>query len=211
MERITEDKIFESYRDYLNYQIDKLNREYIKHYDDGQRRAIEILFDGIDKKSKILDCGCGDGCGLKCFKDMGFNNVAGIDIRRDWIETLQKQGYEYFICDMHDLRIFGDNEFDIIWASHVLEHAYDPEKVLAEWKRILKPSGAIILVLPYPVSIDTEHKRRAHCGAKKIGIDINDEAKTLCGYLQNRDFKIIDKRFDDFREKETWLVLGLVR
>lgn len=201
-----EDKTFESYKDYLDYQ--KACKGYVEHYDDGQRRAIGILFDGIDKKSKILDCGCGNGCGLKHFRDIGFNNVVGIDIRWDWVEILKKQGFEYFVCDMHDLGVFRDDEFDIIWASHVLEHAYDPEKVLTEWKRVLKPSGTIVMILPYPTLVDSEHLRRAHCGAKKIGLDVDDGAQTLCSYLQNKGFKVVDKRFDNFREPEIWLVLG---
>lgn len=40
--------------------------------------------------------------------------------------------------------------YDFILSSHNLEHFANPVKALNEWKRVLRPGGAIILVLPYP-------------------------------------------------------------
>ncbi len=44
---------------------------------------------------------------------------------------------------------FGDNSFDFLYASHVLEHVQDDCKALAEIKRVLKPKG--IAILPVPI------------------------------------------------------------
>ena len=45
---------------------------------------------------------------------------------------------------------FADETFDLIYASHVLEHVawYQLESVLAEWVRILKVGGSIEVWLP---------------------------------------------------------------
>ena len=60
----------------------------------------------------------------------------------------------------HDLNVLplpvGDNTFDCIMASHVLEHI-DRDKFLpliAEFHRILKPNGHLIGVTPYGMSDD---------------------------------------------------------
>ena len=54
-------------------------------------------------------------------------------------------------CDMRNLP-FKDNEFDFVYASHVLEHIDDDIKALTEVKRILKSNG--IAILPIPVVND---------------------------------------------------------
>jgi SAM-dependent methyltransferase len=44
---------------------------------------------------------------------------------------------------------FGDETYDFIFASHVLEHIPDDQKAISEIRRILKPNG--IAILPVPI------------------------------------------------------------
>lgn len=55
-----------------------------------------------------------------------------------------------YVLDAFNTMPFPDNTFDLIYASHVLEHAiwYQNIKVLKEWIRILKPNGKIELWVP---------------------------------------------------------------
>ena len=45
---------------------------------------------------------------------------------------------------------FEDNTFDLVYASHVLEHIpwYKVEEVVKEWVRILKPGGVLEVWVP---------------------------------------------------------------
>lgn len=43
---------------------------------------------------------------------------------------------------------FDDNTFDVIFCSHVLEHIEDDHKAMTELRRILKPDGFAILIVP---------------------------------------------------------------
>jgi SAM-dependent methyltransferase len=49
--------------------------------------------------------------------------------------------------DMHRMP-FADGEFDLVFATHVLEHAYEPRRALAEVTRVLKPGGRLWVQLP---------------------------------------------------------------
>jgi len=49
-----------------------------------------------------------------------------------------------------DLRGLADSSFDCIVSSHCLEHVANPLGALAEWARVTKPGGHLLLVLPDP-------------------------------------------------------------
>ena len=48
-----------------------------------------------------------------------------------------------------------DNTFDVVICNHVLEHVNDANKAFAEIKRILKPGGWAILLVPINPDVDT--------------------------------------------------------
>jgi SAM-dependent methyltransferase len=52
------------------------------------------------------------------------------------------------IAEACDASAIADESYDFVAASHVLEHVANPLRALQEWKRILKPSGTILVVLP---------------------------------------------------------------
>lgn len=42
-----------------------------------------------------------------------------------------------------------DGAYDALLASHVIEHLADPLGALAEWRRVVRPGGHILLVVPH--------------------------------------------------------------
>jgi SAM-dependent methyltransferase len=48
---------------------------------------------------------------------------------------------------------YRDEFFDVVVAADTLEHAFDPRKVLAEVRRVLKPGGVFAASLPVPDSL----------------------------------------------------------
>lgn len=44
---------------------------------------------------------------------------------------------------------FNDNSFDCAFATEVLEHCPDPEKILKEVHRVLKPGGVFFFTVPF--------------------------------------------------------------
>lgn len=53
-----------------------------------------------------------------------------------------------FISDATDLGGIRDATYDFLLSSNCLEHVANPIKALMEWRRILKPGGVMLLVLP---------------------------------------------------------------
>ncbi len=103
----------------------------------------------INNKTMILDIGCGNGLigeGLikkyKC-------KMVGIDISSSALNMAKQKGYDVRFCDLdHGGLPFEDNYFDIIIASAIIEHIYDPKILLEEAYRVLGQRGKIIILTP---------------------------------------------------------------
>lgn len=53
-----------------------------------------------------------------------------------------------FISDAVDLSAIGDESYDLLISSHVIEHIANPLKALVEWRRVLRKGGRIVVVAP---------------------------------------------------------------
>jgi SAM-dependent methyltransferase len=53
-----------------------------------------------------------------------------------------------YILEAADLIEIPDAHYDFLLSSHMLEHSANPIKVLLAWRRILKPKGSLIILLP---------------------------------------------------------------
>jgi SAM-dependent methyltransferase len=56
--------------------------------------------------------------------------------------------YTSLLCDAHKLP-FEDGTFDGVWVQAVLEHVLDPQVVVAEIHRVLRPSGLVYAETPF--------------------------------------------------------------
>jgi predicted SAM-dependent methyltransferase len=78
-------------------------------------------------------------------------HLGGTEKKDGWeILNLTPSDITDHVCDAANLKIFQDYTFDVIYASHILEHFdyNDTSKVLLEWKRVLKPSGELYISVP---------------------------------------------------------------
>jgi SAM-dependent methyltransferase len=53
------------------------------------------------------------------------------------------------VCEATDLRLVRDQAYECILASHCLEHVANPLRALAEWERVLRADGLLLLILPH--------------------------------------------------------------
>ncbi len=57
------------------------------------------------------------------------------------------------VCDLEDDLPFTDNSADIVLISNLLEHVREPNAVLKECHRILKPGGLLLGTVPFMIQI----------------------------------------------------------
>ncbi len=88
----------------------------------------------------IVILGCGDGV-QSIHLSKKFQNLICTDIDMNKIRKNFRikdiSNISFLICDAENLACFPDNYFDIIFSSNMLEHIRNPEKCLAECKRVL--------------------------------------------------------------------------
>ncbi len=99
---------------------------------------------------RVLDLGCGGGHNGALLKKAGAREVVGVE--RDPGAAREARGRldRVVECDLAELDpdALGDEPFDAILASDVLEHLYDAEGVLAGAVTRLRPGGAVVISLP---------------------------------------------------------------
>lgn len=101
-------------------------------------------------RSKCLEMGCGLGHLTGLLQD-DFQCV-GIDIAEYSIEQLKHNAprAEGIAMDAGDLSRFGDGEFGVVVALHLVEHLADPQDTVSQINRILQPGGLFLFATPNP-------------------------------------------------------------
>ena len=98
--------------------------------------------------AKLLDLGCGTGrFSIPIVEKLGCI-VTGADVSKEMLEKARVKDIQnkvsWDVQDAHNLT-YKDNTFDIVYMSHLLHHCTSPLQVLKECRRVLKPSGVVII------------------------------------------------------------------
>ncbi len=100
----------------------------------------------VEIPGKILDIGCGSGWFLYQYRAKGWT-VAGVEPSKAAAKIGNDEGLNIFNGTLLEAN-FKDDEFDFIHSNHSFEHIYNPNEVLNEIYRILKPNGKIQIGVP---------------------------------------------------------------
>lgn len=97
------------------------------------------------KDRAILDLGCGRGDALIEFARNGYRAI-GIDVNDEYLviakTKAKKAGVDLKLSrGVAENLTFENESFDFINCSEVTEHVEDPQKLLAECYRVLRPNG----------------------------------------------------------------------
>ncbi|MBC7429278.1 MAG: class I SAM-dependent methyltransferase [Bacteriovorax sp.] len=99
----------------------------------------------------VLDIGCNIGQLLHLMNYQAKIKGVGVDIS---IEALQNarlilpENFEFVLCSIEKGLPFEDNAFDVIVCMDVIEHLENPQVVLKEMYRVLKPGGRFLFHVP---------------------------------------------------------------
>ena len=90
---------------------------------------------------RVLDVGCGVG---HSYEELAPRESVGVDVAAG---ALAGQRRETHVADMRQLP-FADGTFASVVSIHSIEHVPDPERAVAEVKRVLAPGGRAIFATP---------------------------------------------------------------
>ena len=94
----------------------------------------------------LWEIGAGNGSAAIPLRNLGFN-VIPIEPLESGAVTLAKNGFSTLHSTLEELKLPSES-IDAIGAFDVLEHLEEPEALLAEIHRVLKPGGTFICSVP---------------------------------------------------------------
>ena len=143
------------------------SEDYISHTD-GKRTLFEKMYHLVKKRAinqkiglieywqsgtgTVLDIGCGTGDFLAEAKKNNWKTV-GMEPSSKAKTSAKQKG----ICLVESYDELEDHYFDVITMWHVLEHVSDLENQIKELKRLVKPTGTIIIAVPNFKSYDASY------------------------------------------------------
>ena len=98
---------------------------------------------------RALDLGCGTGEFTAALARAGAHPV-GVEVAQAALERARSRHPEldFRLVPIEGPLPFDDNGFDLVWASEVIEHVTDTARWLSEVRRVLAPSGRLLLSTP---------------------------------------------------------------
>lgn len=132
-------------------------RRYARFYDfifgpvfhPGRRSVVDSL--QCEAGDSILEVGVGTGLSLPLYPE--YVKVTGIDVSAEMLDKARErvaggdlpQVAEVLEMDAEDMN-FADNSFDKVVAMYVVSVVPDPQRLVAEMRRVCKPGGDIFIV-----------------------------------------------------------------
>jgi len=97
-------------------------------------------------KPQVLDIGCATGALLSHLRGRGWH-VTGVEISPSGAYAQRERSLDVKTIPLEENN-FPSEYFDVIHASHLIEHLNDPKTFLQECFRILKKDGTIFITTP---------------------------------------------------------------
>ena len=103
-----------------------------------------LLDEALRPGTVALDAGCGRTTRLRDYRDR-IARLVGVDA--DEAAGRENPFLDEFVsADLDESLPFDEDSFDLVYANFVVEHLNSPERCFAEWRRVLRPDGRLVLL-----------------------------------------------------------------
>jgi methionine biosynthesis protein MetW len=137
--------------------VNRLERLSELYAEPNRRRGREFVWGGAERSEplrravggpgrRVLDLGCRDGALTRLFAPG--NEVVGLDVDREALEHARRRGIETVRADVESPLPFADASFDVVVLAELLEHCREPQLVVDEAARVLRPGGTLAGSVP---------------------------------------------------------------
>jgi len=155
----------------------------------AQRYTFGWVFSHIPEGAKVLEMGYGDGLFSEALysRKISFSVVEGAKTLVDVLATKYPEvGVSHALFET----FFPDEKFDVVLATHVLEHVENPVALLTHMRNWLKPGGRIIIIVPNKESL---HRKLAVLMGLQAELDSLGARDHLVGHLRVYSLETLEK------------------
>ena len=175
-------------------------------------RIAAALFFPIRKKliplspfgHKVLDIGCGNGAYLLNLREIGWD-VYGCELSKSGTTVAMQNGLHVVQGSVFEAR-YPDSFFDVVRLGQVFEHIHKPDSLLKEVRRILKPSGLLIIGVPHGHSLSFRLFKQ-HWGLLGLPFHLFQySASTLQKILSRNGFRVVEFKYIPMLQCWMWSI-----
>lgn len=99
--------------------------------------------------TRLLDLGCYTGeFTTKLSSTIGTREIYGVEASEQAIHLAEERGIRVYPYDLNMESPLDSEAFDVVHASHIIEHLYRTDTFVKEIYRILKPGGYLLIATP---------------------------------------------------------------
>jgi len=115
-------------------------------------QVFDLAGDLVRADARVLDMGCGNGALAGAFLKRGCY-VVGVDLSAEGIAIARRMHpegrFEQIAVDREILQDLGEEPFDLVVSTEVIEHLYAPQNYLIACREALRPGGRCVISTPY--------------------------------------------------------------
>jgi SAM-dependent methyltransferase len=113
---------------------------------------VSICRRNIEPEGAFLEVGCAAGDVLDRMRERGYEDVQGVELSGEACERAWARGLKVFHGTVDEFET--DQQFSLIFMSHVIEHVLDPVTTVTKLSKLLRPGGVLYLETPNVASLD---------------------------------------------------------
>lgn len=138
------------------YKMDPSTIPYYGNLFKGRKRQGNLILSHYlkpllgDKRGSFLEIGAGTGAMLASAKELGFNNVIGLELNLVAADyARENHGFQMFSEDICEASLDTlPSDIDCVFSYHTFEHLYDPYQAMKNVYDLLKPGGLFVVIVP---------------------------------------------------------------
>ena len=158
-------------------------------------------------KDKLLEIGCGNGFFLEEALNQGYKQVYGVEPGEKSVAKAKPAIKKNIKVDVFKPNLFPKNFLDVICCFQTFDHLVDPNAVLKECYRILKPAG-FLLFLNHDIGSLTAYLLKERSPIVDIEHTYLYDRKTMSKLMDKHRFKtILTENALAYHQLAYWLYL----
>lgn len=130
------------YRRLRDERYASLREERVEHFEHDLAELEQF-----GPRGPVLDVGCGSGYFLDAARRRGWDPAQGVELNSWMVELGHEAGLDIAGGQLRDQN-YPEGFFQLVSFWDVIEHMNDPLAELAEARRILRPGGLLVLLVP---------------------------------------------------------------